>query len=573
VAVLAGALAWAMRPWPCPLADCLPLLFDEGVLLREALELATRPDEERAQTTMGRPLHRILVAGAIRIAGPVPWAGALVSTLAGALGLAVVFGIGRIVGGARVGLLSAVILATGNLYAHYSRTALAEIDSLLFFLLALRSVLTRAQRARIGHGSATSGTEEGTESGPASGVPVRGGWLLTVPAGLWLGLAVATNPRIVLCVPWLLVAGLSWPDRARHLRTRLGLLASLAVLAAFELVPGVAVPGSGTSFSGFGVYLGIVKDELFSPSGLLDYPIFAIVFEGPVLLALAGLGMARARALGGVAATTVVAGPVAAAAFMVLAYRHHALRYLAPFLPALALAGAVGAAGLLVRVRERGPAGELAIACAAGLVVVPILSLTRVAAPSGHVPGLRVALEEIRVRPGSIVLASSFPGLSYLLSGRRERVTVLPPVRSRDALAKLVRAGAAFYVLDFQRWFLGDYSWGELAPEVLRAHLAARLAPRVIPNPAARGPYIWFEHGVTDPPTDRGRFDAIEIYDLRGSAIASEASARPSPRAADRPGVELEAAPAQDPASPGLPVTPSSQASRPGRASSPRWRP
>ncbi|MBI4862206.1 MAG: glycosyltransferase family 39 protein [Candidatus Riflebacteria bacterium] len=494
VAVAVLAVAWALLPRPCSLASSLPLLFDEGVLLEDALDLAEHGLSGQSPSYMGRPLHRMLVAGAFRLAGTVAWAGALVSSVSAALTLIVVFSLGRHLGGERVGLLAAGLLATSNLFGHYSRTALSEADSLLFFCLALRSVVVRA--------------------------PGAGGLLACVPAGLWFGLSLAANPRMGLALPWLVVAGLPGLS-LRQLALRLGLAACAVPPLVMETVVRWAHSGQGAGSSSFASYV-TINLQLFSPGALHDYPLYFAVVEGPVFTGLTVLALWLTIRVAGPARSVAATGPLVTLVLSAVVFGHHALRYLLVYCPGFALAMAV-ALDRLLPVGSPGRTRERMLLAALVLAAYGTSSLTRPPLPAGHNPAYASLLPRLEKAGARDIMTSHYRVLGFLQKTRKSPHRVFPPVRIPWAMRAMVEQGVTHCVLDFERWFLDDYVHGRLEPEVLRGFLASRLTAQVIENPSARGPYLWFEHGYLSPVEHSEGFESIEIYDLAGLARNSAA--------------------------------------------------
>ena len=83
-----------------------------------------------------KPTHIALIAASMAIFGDNDYCGNVVSAILGTLTIAVVFLLGRRMGGTSLGLISSFLLAISPLHLIYSREALAEADSIFFFYCA-----------------------------------------------------------------------------------------------------------------------------------------------------------------------------------------------------------------------------------------------------------------------------------------------------------------------------------------------------------------------------------------------------------------------------------------------------
>ncbi len=84
----------------------------------------------------GRILHGTFVAAANLLAGESPYTGNVVNAIFGTLTILAVFFLGRIMYDDRIGLIAALIFSVMGYHIHYSRSWLAEADTLLFLVLA-----------------------------------------------------------------------------------------------------------------------------------------------------------------------------------------------------------------------------------------------------------------------------------------------------------------------------------------------------------------------------------------------------------------------------------------------------
>ncbi len=83
----------------------------------------------------GRILHDTFVAAANLLAGEHPYIGNMVNAVFGTLTILAIFFLGRLMYDDRIGLIAALILAVMGYHIHYSRSWLAEADT-MFFLVA-----------------------------------------------------------------------------------------------------------------------------------------------------------------------------------------------------------------------------------------------------------------------------------------------------------------------------------------------------------------------------------------------------------------------------------------------------
>lgn len=465
--VLALALAWQLSPFSTPISSCGPLLYDEGVVLGEALQRATGSERQGMHVqsmSMSRPLHTLLVAGAFRAVGPRPWAGALVSAVSSLLALAACFVLAREAGGPSLAAWTALALAATNLFGHLAYTGLAESTPMLL-LIAGTAALVRER---------------------------------DLAGGLLLGSCLAANPRFALALPAagaivLSARGLAWRGMA---------VAALAAAAALVLLCLAADPRRGLQSL---LELGRHNTQYaFTGARPDDYLIMLIIFEGPIwcLLVLAGTGISlrtpgRLRVLAGVA-------PLLSLAILSLGYGHHALRYLSLAVPSLAIAGGVALHAVASR-------SHWLVAA----VLVCALPFTRAATPRGLPTAYAETLDVLEKDGAKLVSASNFPVLQFLADCRGDKITFVPPVRDASAVPQALALGVTHVVLDFERFFLGRFAYGEMHgagdPEGLR-----RIAPVLQrPNEPARGPYVWFEHGVMRQPEMAAGFDVVEVFGLQ----------------------------------------------------------
>ena len=84
----------------------------------------------------GRILHDTFVAAANLLAGERPYLGNVVNALFGTLTILAVFFLGRTMYDDRTGLIAALIFSVMGYHIHYSRSWLAEADTMFFLVLA-----------------------------------------------------------------------------------------------------------------------------------------------------------------------------------------------------------------------------------------------------------------------------------------------------------------------------------------------------------------------------------------------------------------------------------------------------
>lgn len=84
----------------------------------------------------GRVLHDAFVAGASLLVGERPYLGNVVNAIFGTLTILAVFFLARMMYDDRIGLIAALILSVMGYHIHYSRSWLAEADTLFFLVLA-----------------------------------------------------------------------------------------------------------------------------------------------------------------------------------------------------------------------------------------------------------------------------------------------------------------------------------------------------------------------------------------------------------------------------------------------------
>ncbi len=105
-----------------------------------------------------KPTHAVLIGGAMLVLGERDLAGQVLNATLGILSVWLVFLLGKRMYGPRVGLLAALALAVSSYHVWYSRLAVAEADSVFFFLMA----------TYLYYGSRSSGTAHPTRASSCS---------------------------------------------------------------------------------------------------------------------------------------------------------------------------------------------------------------------------------------------------------------------------------------------------------------------------------------------------------------------------------------------------------------------
>ncbi len=115
------------------------------------------------------------------------------SAILGAVGCVAIAAIGTLIGGPRVGVLAAVLLAINPLYALHARRAMADVPCQAFLLLTLALGLRNWKNILSDQGSTSSALVLAGASGVCGGLTALAklnGLMAMVAVGGWLGLAV-----------------------------------------------------------------------------------------------------------------------------------------------------------------------------------------------------------------------------------------------------------------------------------------------------------------------------------------------------------------------------------------------
>lgn len=308
------------------------------------------PPGEGHPPEMAKPGHTLLLAVAMLIVGQTPFAGLLVSAVAGTATVAATYALGALAWNRQVAVAAALLLAVSAQHLVYSREALVEADSLLFATLAalvyLRGVLRspllaagpradagrsdpfrkvlrvllagdRGQPSSLARYGGVDGTVPKVRNGPLSAPALtplarvrHSPWLLG-GVGLLLAVAFLANNRLFYLPATLLAAeialwrrdggGVAHRLRQRALPLALGFLAPVVALQAAL----VALKALARTFGATADWPGYLEQlRAFSANNpprprLEQWPTFlvdATLMDGPLVVALALLGLAVALA-------------------------------------------------------------------------------------------------------------------------------------------------------------------------------------------------------------------------------------------------------------------------------------
>ncbi|MFN7954460.1 MAG: glycosyltransferase family 39 protein [bacterium] len=505
----------------------------------------------------GRPGHMVLVTAAMAVVGPVPWAGPLVSAIAGTLSIAVLFGLVR---AARrdardadaIALVAAAWLALDPLSVRLSREGLADADGMLAALVAFAAYV-RARR-------------------PGA----SGGWCWA--AGFLAGLAFTVQTRNFLVVaalvawelaPGALAAGRRLTERARR-------AAAIATFAALPLVlaeapyylaflvgrsHGIAPALRGYALQVVGIFANhhYAKAHYVHASALANLASYPSLFHAlagtwlPQLVVAVGLAQALTRAVRGSPREARASAQLACSwllgSFAFLSVSAPLARYASFFVPAMSWLAAEGtvAAWCLARARDAAegdrrhghtPGARLSFRVLAGVwlaaaaLAAGVLGRASLREAEIAAPGYRDAVNWMRDH-GTARHVSTSPFVSQVWAGVGEAELV---PSGADELAALVASGHRFLLVDLIRnFFLGPFApRGALVGEIAR-----RCAPAAtFPNDwAKRSEYLFeFNYDVRETwrriaaaPGDRT--GVIDVFDL--AACTATAPDTQAPRSSE----------------------------------------
>ncbi len=521
----------------------------EGERRRFAAEVGGIPPR------FGRPGHMLLVTAAMAAFGPVPWAGPLVSAIAGTLSIAVLF---TLVRSARrdsphadaIGLIAAAWLAFDPLAVRLSREGLADADGMLAALLAIAAYV-RARR-------------------PGTGF----GWCVT--AGLLAGLAFTVQTRNFLVIAFLIVWELAPGALAvgRQVGVRVRRAATLAAFAALPLAlaelpyylaflvgrsHGIAPALRSYWLQVLGIFANhhYAKAHYVQASAIANFASYPLLFHVladawlPQLIVASGFALTLVTVIRAASPDERAAAQLGVSwlvgSFAFLSLSAPLARYASFFVPAMGwlVAEAVVRTWRTVtraspierdvdhgqasgtRLSSRVPAGVFLVlaALAMGLEARAALRESRVAEP-----GYRDAVTWMRDH-GTARHVSTSPFVSQVWAGVAE-AELFPD--TTDQLAALVSSGHRFLLVDLIRnFFLGPFTpKAELVTRIARSCTPAA----TFPNAWAERPEYLFEFNYDVRETLR-RIDAaavdrtgvIDVYDLAACPLdPPNAAARPT---------------------------------------------
>ncbi len=441
-----------------------------------------------------RPVHTILVALAMLVAGERPVAGQMVSAFLGIASVAMAFAIGRRLFGLPAALLAAAALAVSGWHAIYSTQALAESDSLLFVTIAVWLFIRKPERRLL--------------------------W-----TGVALGVAFLANARMWVVLPLLGAADilLRRPSRSNLLATGRQFLGGFAIPVALVIaitqLASIAVQNAPhrqylarqieTVFK-WSLYLFGNPEPLWGTpaltqaplvDGLSLYPFLTWAWDGPLLVTLLGIGLLGALwrrqpadllvaglFIGGYLAQTVLTSN-SARFFAVLA------------LPAALLAGR---SILLLPRRWHAPA-------TAALLVALLLEGTPRAASLASVPsGYRAAAAFVVQHSGGKHLSNQPPNTGFYTGAANARWLF----EDFDDVRRSVAEGYYLAVVALRPALSAAVPWGD-RPEVAMLQPLARF-----PNPYGDSlQSIMEQHTIAPSSRLRDRWQSsnpeILVYDLR----------------------------------------------------------
>jgi hypothetical protein len=417
----------------------------QDVWKREVELPRIREETQGLPPKYGRILHVTFVAAANLLAGESPHNGNVVNAIFGTLTILAVFFAGRILYDDRVGLAAALILSVMGYHIHYSRSSLAEADTLFFIVLAF--VFYTRSRFRYPDLSQKS----------------------LALCGLSLGIGFTAHNRCIVIFALILLLDLLLyrkPGIARDVkRMRVFLLTSFFLLPAFLweafyhlvfiLFRRLQIPMTTPTFLeqvlyGFwhSLLWGYVSEN-FRPAGFLTFPYLYQHMNGIIALALLAAGLFIAfrrpsladRILGAWFAFPLVLYSLTNAGltrFFVLILPPAAILSAAALFPAPGTKAAVP----FLHPRARAPlkASLLVLLTVTGV----FCSWTRVLPPAA---GYAEAMSFLKGQPTTKQIATGVP-LCQVYVGVEN---VEKPPESMEALEALYRRGFRYYVIDFNR--------------------------------------------------------------------------------------------------------------------------
>jgi len=461
----------------------------------------------------GRLTHDLFIAATIALFGYSPWTASAVNAALGTLSILALFALGRRLYGTGAGLTSALIIAVSGFHVLYSRSGLAEADSLLFAIAAVYLyALSREGESR-------------------RGAKIFG-------AGVLLGIGYTVHNRLILMIAlfWLYEAHL-WIRRGEL--GRRALLARLALfhaglftpLALWELAYYLAMLISRH----FGVIiyhptfleqtvkaLGIAARHGFGYQygrieGLFTYPYLAWHLDGPLLcvLLLAGIYLLFRELR---TADMIIGGWFFFHYFYFSATAANT-RYLLILLPPAALiAGRAVAAAARIASGRTGLARTWATLGILALVIAITASGLSRALPYRSIGDCnRDAVSFITDHGGTRHISTHQPiSEVYVGVGEVERNPA-----SEEELRSLYEEGYRYLLVDAFIRHVAHLYWQSLSVHLIES-IEERLEPAFrCPNPYAASIPFAFEGNIdffdtlySLKPDRRERLGWIEVYDL-----------------------------------------------------------
>ncbi len=476
----------------------------------------------------GRILHAGFVAAANLAAGERPYTGDVVNAAFGTLTILAVFFLGRLMYDDRVGLAAALLFSVMGYHIHYSRSWLAEADTLFFFVLAF--FYYYRSRFRYPELSQTD----------------------VALCGLWLGIGFTVHNRSIVLFGLIFLLELLLYRRPGGIgrnvkRMRLFLLTSFFLLPSFLwetayhlmfiLFRRLQVPMTTPTFLeqvlyGFwhSLLWGYISEN-FRPSGFLSFPYLYQHMNGilSLLLLLAGLYLAfRRRSL-----ADRILGAWFAFPFVLYSLTNAGLtRFFVLILPPAAILSAAAlfpAPGRGVRqsLRARRAYVYLRPAVLALVVITGVAcSWTRVLPPAS---GYAKAMAFLKGRPTTKQFATGMP-LCQVYVGADN---VMRPPESMEQLEALYRQGFRYYVIDYNRII---YTYYQMNRVEVMDRIAQALEPvSSTPNEFILRPqntfegnlYFWKTLAIMKAERER-KMDRIRIFDLDQYFHPSEEASRPN---------------------------------------------
>ncbi|MBI2911777.1 MAG: glycosyltransferase family 39 protein [Chloroflexi bacterium] len=363
----------------------------EGQFLRPAtgFESETRWGKLRGfQNFYNKPGHTLLLAVGLLAAGEYPWAGQAVSAALGIATVALVFTMARRAWGPGAALVAAAGLAVSGWHAVYSAQALQGVNALFFIALALLFYWRALLRHPWGRYSLAVGLVAGVAFTISERAVLLLPWVAASEALLWVRVCLREGRQVwlsaarvaVLRMLAILAGAVTFVAAAGAGLALLGLLGGAGGFA----VPGVQVDYVAGLMQQFGDWFQRGSGLAPLPSSLLIYPYLTWQWDGPLLPALALVGLAGAAPLRRREDASVLA----------LALVHYTIWSLSPrgaaqyFLP-LALSSALFAGRWLAEV----PASRRSLLGAAVAFVVVLFGAPRAASLAGIPSGYQAAAE------------------------------------------------------------------------------------------------------------------------------------------------------------------------------------